>query len=146
MRLGLEEVLAALRDATSDSIQQRLGWPVAAREFCQGILEDLKGHPCEDFDEVAKGIKANLEQMLKVLVELRDGPVKLLQDHGYVVEKGDQLERVIEELRELMKGMLENWPWSELRLPPVDREMVARSRAAILRGEGELIGKVHFHF
>jgi hypothetical protein len=139
MRSGLEEVLAALRDLTCETIQKRLGWPRAAREACRSILDLLKGHPGDEFDGVGKGIGSNFDQMLKILTDLRDGPVKLLQDRGFDVENADQLGQVIEELTGLKKDMLENWPWSNRELPAVDRGMVARSRAAIVHGEGEPI-------
>jgi len=72
-------------------------------------------------------------------VELRDGVVRLLQERGYEIANADQLGQSILELQELKKGVLANWPWSNQDLPPVDREMVKRSRAAILRGEGESV-------
>src|SRR5947209_17332099 len=57
VRSAMENVLQALRDATREAIEKRLGWPKLAGKACQDILEALKGCPCEDFDEVGKGIE-----------------------------------------------------------------------------------------
>ncbi len=135
VRSSLEEVLESLRDVTREAIEKRLGWPELSRRACRKIREAMKGFPQENFDELGEGIESQFDRMLEILTDLRDGPVKMLQDKGYEVENAVQLERDIRELQELKQGMLENWPWSSQSLPPVDREMVARSKAAIARGE-----------
>ena len=99
----------------------------------------MTGCPFENLDEVGRGLESRFDEMLKTLIDLRDGPVKLLQEEGHDVENSVQLNRAIEEVQELKKSVLEDWPWSDQELPPVNRQMVAESRAAIKRGEGERI-------
>ena len=64
---------------------------------------------------------------------------KLLQEQGFEVTGTSQLSREIEELKTLKSDIHKNWPWSTQALPPVDRKMVAESRAAFRRQEGESI-------
>jgi hypothetical protein len=139
MRSRLEEVREALTEVVREAIQKRLGWPQVSRKACRKIMEIVTGEPNEDFDEPGKEIESHFDKMLKDLTDLRDGPVKSLQEHGYSVENASELDRDIAELQELKRGVLEDWPWSEQKLPPVDRKRVAESRAAFHRKEGERI-------
>ena len=139
LRSHLIAALASLQKVVYEAVQKRLGWPQQAREACQRIFDLIKGCPVENWDDVGKALESRFEETLKILADLRDGAVKSLQEHEYDVDNADQLERDIEELQKLKKSVLENWPWSNQALPPVDRGMVARSRAAIVRGEGESI-------
>jgi hypothetical protein len=139
MRSQVHASLEGLQQVVHESIQRSLGWPQRARDSWRTILGMLKGLPYENWDEAGKPLVSGLDGLLKNLSDLRDGAVKPLQKHGYEVENAAQLENTIRELQELKEGIVESWPWSDRELPPVDRAMVAESRAAIKRGEGEPI-------
>jgi hypothetical protein len=139
MRSHLATALEALRDLTHDSIRKRLGWPIRVKEAWGRIWERLKECPSESYDEVGREMDSALGQLLKSLTDLRDGAVQMLREHGYEVDNATALESDIEELKSIKDGILESWPWSDRALPPVNRDMVAASRAAIARHEGESI-------
>jgi hypothetical protein len=139
MRSHLNDAREALRDVIREVIAQRLEWPRRAREGCQRVKEKIVGCPRESWDDLGKGLASRFDKRLQSLTDLRDGSVRALQERGYEVENAPQLERAIEELRELKERTLANWPWTDKELPPVDRNMVAESRAALARGEGERI-------
>jgi hypothetical protein len=95
----------------------------------------LTSLPLENVDSVGKEIESRLDRTIHKLVELRDGPVKLLTERAYDIPNAPQLERDIADLQLLKKNILENWPWSTNELPPVDWEMADASMAALARGE-----------
>lgn len=140
MRSSLETALLEMAQVMNEEIQKRLGWPIHSREALRSVWEVIQGHPLENWDELGSNIDARFDDMLKVLVDLRDGPVQLFQHHGYDIESAEQLESDIKELQDLKKGILEEWPWSNRELPPVDQEMLNASLAALKSGEkGECI-------
>jgi hypothetical protein len=137
IRSSFNAILESFQNLVEDSIQRQLGRPQLLREFWRKIWEVLRCQPLENVDELGKQIKDRIDKQLENLTSLRDGPVRMLQARGYPVENAQQLDRAIADVEELKAGIFENWPWSNQALPAVDREMVAESRAAIARGEGE---------
>lgn len=139
MRSHLNAALESLQQVVHDAVQKQLGLPQQAGEACRNIRDLLKGRVSESWDELGRMLESRFSETLKILTDLRDGPVRLLQEHGHEVENAAQLDRAIEELQDLKHGALDGWPWSDRELPPVDWEMVEASRAARQRGEGEPI-------
>ena len=139
MRSHLDAALEAFRSASREEVRKRLDWPRLAREVCQRVRELLTDLPFEDLDEIGKELEAGLGRMLNGLLALRDSAVKPLQEVGYEVENAGALETAVAELRDLKQSLFENWPWSHRELPPVDRNMVAESRAAFRRQGGERV-------
>jgi hypothetical protein len=135
-RTRLGEELRQLVELIDASVPQSV---TEVRQACRKIRDLLTGSVCEDWDEVGKALEARFDETLKILTDLGDGSAKLLKNNDHEVENAVQLDQAIEELLELKQGVLEDWPWSYQELPPVDREMVAASRAAFKRGEGERI-------
>jgi hypothetical protein len=135
MRSHLTALLKFWQEFTEDAIRGSLGKPERIREAWKVTTEDLKESPAENYDEVGRFIDSSFKETLKDLTDLRDGPVKMLRDRGVEVANSSDLEREIQALEKLQTGILENWPWSDRPLPPVDRQMVAESRAAFARGE-----------
>ena len=76
-----------------------------------------------------------IDEQLQSLITLRHGTVQTLETLGYAVENASRLSQEIDELQKLKKKIFESWPWSSDAPPPVDRNMVAESRAAIARGD-----------
>lgn len=140
LRSSMSESLEAFRAAIREDIERRTGWPEVACQACRKVRESLKDVVSEDFDDVGKGIESALNKMLNSLLGLRDGSVRMLTEKGYVIENASQLDCIINEIQKVKSGILDNWPWSwDIEFPPLDRKMVAESRAAIKRGEGERI-------
>jgi hypothetical protein len=139
MRSHLNAALESLQQVVHDAVQKRLGLPQQVREACRKIRALLNGRVSESWDELGRMLESRFSETLTILTDLRDGPVRLLQEHGHEVENAPQLDRAIGEIQELKHGVLDDWPWSDRELPPVDWEMVEASRAAIKRGEGERI-------
>jgi hypothetical protein len=140
VRSHVNTFLDASRDFVSDILQSFLGRPKLIREAWKRIWEEsLKGRPFENLDDVGREFESVVNKALIDLIDLRDGPLRTLHAHGYDIVNAAQLESDIADLRKLKADVLEDWPWSDRSLPPVDRQMVQESRAAIARGEGERI-------
>jgi hypothetical protein len=140
MRSHLNAALESLQSVTNEAVEKRLGWPTHVREVCRNIRDEMTGCVSENWDDLGKLLESRFDGALRILMELRDGPVKALQEHGYEVRSALRLEGDIRELEELKEEVLFDWPWSDRELPPVNRAMVAASRAALDRGErGERI-------
>jgi hypothetical protein len=135
----LNTAFEALKDLISDAIETRLGRPLAIRDGWLKIRKELSGRPAEDYDELGEEIESVFDELLADMVNLLEGPVRMLQDRDYAVENAGRLETETEELKKLKEDILSLWPWSSQELPPVNRKMVTESRAAIARGEGESI-------
>jgi hypothetical protein len=135
MRSHLESAKKELAAAVHEVVARRLGWPTRMSERCRQIKHLMRDVPRENWDELGAEVEARFDEMLKVLSELRDGPVRLLLSHGCEIDNAGLLTSDIQELHLLRKSILESWPWSSRELPAVNREMVAASMAALARGE-----------
>jgi hypothetical protein len=135
-RTGLRDEIGRLVGLLDAGVPQSL---TQLRQACRKIRDLMTGSVGEDWDEVGKALESRFDETHKLLTDLRDGPEKSHQENGHEVANAPQLDQAIEELQELKQGVLNDWPWSDQELPSVDREMVAASRAAFKRGEGERI-------
>jgi hypothetical protein len=127
------EEFAARVDA---SIVQRVAGVNIIREAWRSVREEIIGFPVEDVDELGKALLSIIDLNLVKLIGMRDEVVRLLQKHGYEIKNAERLDTEIEELTRLKANLLAAWPWSSRTLPPVNRKMVAESRAAIVHGKG----------
>ena len=140
IRSSLESAMVSFAVAMDEAIQERIGWPQFARATCRQIWDLMRESPVENLDEAGTMIESYFDGILHVLVDLRDGPVKVLMGKGYEIKNALQLESDIRELQQLKKESLENWPWSNRELPPVDLAMLDASISAFIGGEkGERI-------
>lgn len=140
IRSALETAMTAFAGAIDEAIEKRLGWPESARATCRQIWDVMGESPVENLDDVGTEIESYFNEMLTILIDLRDGPVKTLSEKGYGIKNASQLEGDIKELQRLKKNVLQNWPWSNKDLPPVDVEMLNASMDALARDEkGERI-------
>lgn len=147
VRSHLHAALEALVGVTDEAVRRRLGWPERIEAPCRALRELAEQAEPGQFDDLGRETAARFDRMIAALTDLRDGPVKLLLDHGYEVGAADQLDRDVRALMRLKEDTLGNWPWSVAALPPLDRQMLAESRAAFQRGEPgepveELIGRL----
>jgi hypothetical protein len=140
LQSSMNEAGLALADAIGEEILRQHKWVALARDVCRGTMRDLTCVPAENFDETGRSLESFLDNLLRHFAELRDQRVSLLLDRGYEVRNADCLARDIEDLQALKTETLGDWPWSwEDRPPPLNREMVERSRATIALGGGEPI-------
>lgn len=130
-------IFEALQGMVNDNIKKVLGSAEYLQRAWQHIVDFLQEHPSENCDELGKQFEAYLQTGIAALNQLRDGPVKSMEDAGYAIADAPALADGIEELHKLTQSICENWPWSDRPLPPVNREMVARSRAELVLREGE---------
>lgn len=139
MRSHLNAALESLQVFAEDTIRKMLEQSQTVTDTWREIWSMLMDHPCENYDELGRELESLFTTELKVRVSTREWLVQMLQRRGLPVANASQLDRDIEDLQNLKKKVLECWPWSGRPLPPVDRKMVAASRAAIARNEGENI-------
>jgi hypothetical protein len=137
----LAEASESLRAVVNEAVRKSLGRPSQIGELCRRLRDgltqdDLTGGRA---DEVGRELEARFDRLIGWLSRIRTEPVQLLLDRGYEVENVARLDQDIQELRSLKEETLSRWPWSAAALPPVDRNMIAESRAALARGEGERI-------
>ena len=135
MRSHLNAALESLVEVTNEAVRRRLGWPQRIENPCRRLQEAADQGTVGEFDDLGREIATRFDKMISDLTDLRDGSVKLLLDHGYEIEEATKLDEDIKALMRLKEETLGNWPWSHSALPPVDRQMLAESKAAFLRGE-----------
>ena len=117
-------------------ILRQVGGVNLIREAWLGVRKDIIGFPVEEVDELGKALASIIDRDLAKLVGLRDEVVRHLEKHGYEIKNAERLSAEIEELTRLKANLLDAWPWLSRTLPPVNRTMVAESRAAIAQGKG----------
>lgn len=137
MQSHLNGLLEAGQSLVRDAIEKQLGKARFAKHCWQKLQETLKKSPFENFDKVGRQLESLFTKLLESHINFRDGPIRLLETAGYEVENAERLRREIDDLVSLKEHIFRDWPWSSQPLPPVDRQMVAESRAAIARKEGE---------
>jgi hypothetical protein len=129
---------AYLRDRMDSQIQKRLGSAKIMKEVWQQIVTAIADSPRPSFDEVGKHFFSMFDQRIAVLTGHLEDPVhSLLEAAGYPARNIEKLRVDVQELKELKQSFLANWPWTSRPLPPVNRDMVARARAALALREGE---------
>lgn len=140
MQSALEEAKSALGTSIAESVEYQVGRSTAAQELIREVADELEGlpiEPDEQFDELGRSLSSSVLNALGALHGLRDGPVTSARKHGVEVPNAAKLDEHITHWQVVKANLVDCWPWSAVPvpLPPVDREMVARSRAAILAGE-----------
>jgi hypothetical protein len=140
MRSALEEAKAALADSLTEAVDNQLEYSSRARSEVENFKHNFEGVPIEPgdpFDELGRSLSLLVGRVLLGLKAFRDGPIPLARRHGYDVSNAAHLDEHVAYWEAVKQDLVDRWPWSTvpIPLPPVDREMVARSRAAILAGE-----------
>src|SRR4051812_17929476 len=75
IRSHLETAFAALTEALGDAIRKRLDWSRSIRAHYRRLAAEVGGSPSEEFDEVGRTVTGELDNALRVLTDLRAGPV-----------------------------------------------------------------------
>ena len=126
----------AIADTANEEIDRHIQWARLTRSLCEKV-RSVDGSPGEEFDRLGTTVEAVFEKLLGSIARLKDRWVALAHECGMEVAKESDLEATVRELTALRASLFESWPWTSRGLPPVDRAMVERSRAAVARGEGE---------
>jgi len=133
---AMNAALSIVAESVNDDIEKRLGSSQLAAAVDKKVMAKLRNHAFENVDDIGEALVAYVDEKIKSLTELRDGPVKLLMEKGFEIKNFAQLTSEIAELVAQRTSIDESWPWSTLPMPPVDEEMLKESKAAFARGEG----------
>lgn len=144
MRSALEEAKTALGVDITAGVEELIGRSLSSQallrevtDVLEGVLEGVPVEPCEELDDMGRAVTDVVSLPLHHLRGFRDGPLAMARKHGLDVPNAAKLDEHITQWETVKANLVDCWPWSNVPapLPPVDREMVARSRAAILAGE-----------
>jgi hypothetical protein len=135
LKSHLQAMGEAIAETADREIEQHVRWGRTAHDLCDQV-RSLDASPGEEFDDLGRTLEAVFDRLLKSMARLQDGWVKLARDHGLAVANAAELEAAARDLTALREKTLSTWPWASRGLPPVDRGMVAKSRAEIARGAG----------
>jgi hypothetical protein len=143
MRSHLVAVREAMLDTASGAIQKRLEFARAIRESYEDALAVFEDGPVEAglVDELGREIVETIDSLLPAMTELEDGVVTIFQQHKIEVPNAGELRAEIAALIAIRSTVCDTWPRLD-QLPPVDRNMIAESRASFDRGEGEPIDEL----
>lgn len=138
LRSRFEAMGEAFADTANRAIERAATWLKRAAEISE-MVKSIGGTPDKQFDEVGKGCQELFDKLSGALDGIKASWVRLALEMDQEVSRADELESLIRDLAALRQSTMTGWPWSELGLPPVNRKMVAESRAAYARGEGKPI-------
>jgi len=146
IRSHLETALAAMTEAIGEALGKRLDWSRLIRSRCHRLATEVGGSPSEEFDEVGKLVTSELDKIIRVLTDMRDGPIREMIQAGVGVPGEKALEVEIKEMESFQASLIGGWPWSHLPIPASDPAMLARARVETVRGQGipieDLIRKI----
>jgi hypothetical protein len=120
-------------------VDRAAGIPQVASAALEEGLEKLEGKPFENLDILGNKVRSKFDESITRMTDLRENLVGLLLQEGHEVKNAPKLDAAIEEMRNLRDEFFKDWPWATRQRPPVNRKMIAESRAAIERGEGESV-------
>jgi hypothetical protein len=140
MRSALEEARTVLGESVIASVKRLVGRSSTSRERLRTFTDTLEGktvEPDEQFDAVGRSVADLVGTVLNSLTGFRNGPLAMLGKHGIEVPDAGTLDEHIAHWQAVKADLVDLWPWSTgpIPLPPADREMIARSRAAFAAGE-----------
>jgi hypothetical protein len=127
---GLNKVFQAVASAVETGIAKRVNSVEKIRGSMPKFWDAIEHCSPESLQYIGEWIQSSYDEFSKKMIGLRDFLIKNLRDRGYEVRNANQLNWVIQELHSLKAEILKDWPWEDQSLPPVDREMVARSRTS----------------
>lgn len=137
---ALASIWLALRDLLQDCISEWIGESDRIKNILSKALAEMRGQCFEgsDADEFARIIVNAIDDVLKQWTEVLSIAVGY-REKGYDILNMKEFRLEIANLEALKEKFSKDWPWSQLWNPPLDKEMVERSRAAYESGECEEI-------
>ena len=134
----LESMKEAIAETADAEVERLLHRAARARDLCDQV-RTLDVTPGPELDGLGQSLGQRFNQELEAIARLRATWIDLAKDHGASLRRAAELDAAERQLADLKQSVLGTWPWSSGGLPPVDREMVSRSREARGRGEGQSI-------
>jgi hypothetical protein len=131
----VQAVGEAIARTADQQIEKHVRWGRMARDFCDQV-RTLDGSPGKELDDLGRVVASLFDRLLGSIARLQDGWVKLAKEHGLEVTGTAALDATARDLTTLREQTLGSWPWTARGLPPVNRDMVAKSRAEIASGAG----------
>src|SRR5438094_4680853 len=72
MRSHLNAAMEALQEAYNDVVKRLIGWPQRFKQIYQRVLDELKGSPAENYDEMGNELQSFLDNRLGDLTDFHD--------------------------------------------------------------------------
>jgi hypothetical protein len=140
MQSYLEEAKCELGVLLTTAVDALADRSTAARSVVQQFTDLYEGEvvtPDEHFDELGRSLSQIVSNRLLILRDFKGGEIATALKHSVEVPNAAKLDGHIAYWEGVKTDLVDRWPWTDapLPFPPVDREMVARSRAAIVAGE-----------
>lgn len=144
MQAHFQTAIDTIRDkaaieATDMVVRSRRAYQ-SAEKFLH-LLDDAVVVPSEEFDQLGRGLSNLIARITRTLSDL--------SGVGHLMEKAHTqatwVHDVDQELGKwvaLKRSLLDDWPYTDLPVPPIDTEMAKRSQEALARGEGLLLSEV----
>jgi hypothetical protein len=138
MRSHIEVEKVSVSERLASIIDERVKNSSWVLDKLRGDIDRFESEPFEPNEEVdatGRAFEDLAREEHSRLAGLRDGPLAMLRKHGVEVPNAAKLDAEIARWQSFHKDTIDCWPWINGPLPPVDRELVERSRSA--RGRGE---------
>jgi hypothetical protein len=142
IRSSVNAALEQYKESVEDLIDRTIAVAEKAENVLNNVMRELTGCVVEDADDLGKRLETLFQTGQSKLTEIKNDRVLPLQEHGHDVRNADRLEATIIRMTQLKTHVAKTWPWTSRKLPPVNRKMVAESRAAFARGKGVSIEDV----
>ncbi len=139
-RSALEEAKGSLESSLTSHVESLAKHSAAAQAEVRDFNTRFEGvvvEPDQEFDDLGRSMSLLVQDVLGELVEFRGGTIVVASRHGMTLPNAAKLNEHIAYWEQVKADLVDLWPWSDapVPLPPADREMIARSRAAIEAGE-----------
>lgn len=138
MRSALEESKIALKHRLAELVEGRVTNSDLALAHVRQVADRFEGQlikPDEQFDDLGRSLSLAVSWVLGDMIRLRDGPLAMARKHGIRVPNAAKLDAHIAQWEQVKANLVDCWPWTDAPLPPADRAIIARSRAALQAGE-----------
>lgn len=129
------EALRALDAA--DLVRECLTFSPGLQVVWERAWQDATAGHIRDYQDVGLSLRGLFERTLNVLNRVQWWARNVARETGHPVEGLERLDQDIQGFQRQRDRIVENWPWEDRPWPPLNREMVAESRASSARGEGE---------
>jgi hypothetical protein len=148
MESAFHSAMKVLHENLQNRVNRILQIPGAMRKAMAELSKMVAVQPPEKRLELMRDLKNDLIQNgyfstnTNELTDKLKQRIKFLGDRGYPIENADQIDQITQEIQKLKQLALESWPSGDRPVPPLDRDMMARSKEAFERGEALSIEEV----
>ncbi len=137
LRSSINAALEQYQEEVDNLIVRAIAFTEKSEKIWIKARTEMTGSPCaEDIDDLGNHLVYLFRTAEEKLTEIRETRVVPLREHGHDVNNAGRLEAGIAKMAQLKEYITRSWPWTSRKLPPVNRKMVAESRAEIAQGKG----------